>query len=72
METQVRNPADEIQESHACLCFPEWALVELDRLLRARSLARTPEERFQAELQAAILQDSADRYGRHLAELAEL
>lgn len=63
---------DDTQESYVSLCFPEWALGELDRLLRLRSQARTLEERFQVELQAAILQDAADRYGRHLAELSEL
>lgn len=72
MDLRTKNAKDDTQESYISPCFPEWALRELDRLLRLRSEARTLDERFQAELQAAILRDAADRYGRHLAELSEL
>ena len=52
--------------------FPEWALGEVDRLLRARARAATPDERAQVELQIAVICDAANRYGRTLAETAEL
>lgn len=52
--------------------FPEWALSEVDRLIDARSHARTPAERAQVELQLAVLCDAANRYGRTLTETAEL
>lgn len=72
MDARATNPAVENEEAHVAPCFPEWVLGELDRLFQVRSQAQTLEERSQAELQAAILQDAADRYGRHLAESAEL
>ena len=44
----------------------------VDRLLQARKRARTPDERAQVELQIAVICDAANRYGRTLAETAEL
>ena len=52
--------------------FPEWALNEVDRLLQERSRAATSAERAQVELQIAVICDAANRYGRTLAETAEL
>jgi hypothetical protein len=54
------------------LCFPEWAAVEVDRLLAARQIARSRDERAQVELQIAALCDAAQRYGRSLLDAAEL
>jgi hypothetical protein len=53
-------------------CFPEWAASELQRLIQARQVARTVDERTQCELQIAIICDAALRYGRTLAEFGEL
>lgn len=53
-------------------CFPEWVAAEINRILQARQSARTPEEQEQYELQLAIICDAAHRYGRSLAETAEI
>lgn len=52
--------------------FGEWAAQELERLIRARSAARTAEERTQVELQIATVYGAAQRFGRSLADSAEL
>ena len=54
------------------LTFADWAAQEVHRLLEARNNARTAAERSQYELKLAVLCDTADRYGRSLAETSEL
>lgn len=51
--------------------FPEWASLEIQRLLEARAAAADDQERAQFDLQLAILCDTAQRYGRSLTEIAE-
>ena len=52
--------------------FPEWAVREVERLLSARASARSREERYEIDLQLAVLCGAAERFGRSLTEAAEL
>ena len=71
MEVMMRTPVGGSTHPPEAT-FPEWALDEVDRLLQARSRAATAAERAQVELQIAVICDAANRYGRTLAETAEL
>ena len=53
-------------------CFPEWAIRQVDHLLKTRALAATAAERAELDLQIAVVYDTARRYGSSLMEASEL
>ncbi len=72
MEQRTGLESTAAAEEQAAPCFPEWAAQQVDRLVRKRCGACTAEERALLDLQLAALCDVGDRYGRRLAEAAEL
>jgi len=72
MHGVTSEAGERLQERQSNTSFGEWASVELDRLIRMRAAAPTPQERAQVELQIAAVYDMAQRFGRSLADTAEL
>ncbi|MFN3649821.1 MAG: hypothetical protein ACK47B_09575 [Armatimonadota bacterium] len=66
-EPRARASAPQRAES-----FPEWAAAEVGRLIDARAQATTTAEQAELELRIAMVYDAAQRYGRSLADSAEL
>lgn len=72
MQRVVNQASEGTRRKELPPSFSDWTVREVDRLLAARATARTAEERATVELKIAILCDAAQRFGRSLAESAEL